>query len=183
MRLLASLAALAAAASLAQAQPVAATSRPFTVQSSPQLGPSPATEAVSRAFTLQFLPARRSPVSAEIMARAFTVEVLGVQLSAPEDPAGRRPPAIWFGGVSPNPFRQVAEVRYSLAQRVTAHLAVFDVAGRVVRRLADGVQEPGDHVLRWDGLGGDGRRLAAGVYLLRLRAGTFDQAHRIVLID
>jgi len=48
-------------------------------------------------------------------------------------------------------------------------LAVVDVSGRVVTTLVDGTQPAGTYQVAWDGTDGS-RRLAAGLYLVRLTA-------------
>jgi flagellar hook assembly protein FlgD len=71
----------------------------------------------------------------------------------------------------PNPFRQATAIRYTLAKREHAKIAVYDVNGRRVRTLVDGVQDPGELTLRWDGRNDEGRDLAPGVYFVRYRVG------------
>jgi len=71
----------------------------------------------------------------------------------------------------PNPFHGTTRIRLSLpeARYVTAN--VFDIAGRRVASLADGVLDPGQRDIVWDGRRDDGSLSGAGVYLLRIRAG------------
>ena len=45
---------------------------------------------------------------------------------------------------------------------------VADVSGRTVRELGAVSLGPGMHALAWDGRAGDGRRVGAGIYLLRV---------------
>jgi hypothetical protein len=73
--------------------------------------------------------------------------------------------------MTPNPSAGPATIRYDLADRGHVSLAVFDVAGRLVTRLEDGVREGGPHAVVWDGRGADGRPVGAGAYFLRLEAG------------
>ena len=62
-------------------------------------------------------------------------------------------------------------------------LAVYAVDGRLVRTLLAGTLGAGEHVARWDGTGDDGRPVASGTYLYRLRTGGgFDQAGRMTLV-
>ncbi|MBD3334778.1 MAG: T9SS type A sorting domain-containing protein [Candidatus Eisenbacteria bacterium] len=73
---------------------------------------------------------------------------------------------------SANPFTGGTAVRYVLPEAAFVTLSVYDVEGRLVRRLHDGRQSAGSHQARWDGRGEDGRAVPAGVYLYRLeRAG------------
>ena len=47
---------------------------------------------------------------------------------------------------------------------------VYDAAGRLVRRLADGGCEAGVHPLGWDLRDAAGGRVSSGTYFLRVRA-------------
>ena len=62
------------------------------------------------------------------------------------------------------------ELRYSLPQAANVQLDVLDPQGRRVRTLLAGPRPEGPASLTWDGRDPQGRRLAAGVYLIRLRA-------------
>ncbi len=71
----------------------------------------------------------------------------------------------------PNPFRSQTRIEFALPERSDVHLAVYDVSGRVVRLLAEGLREPGRHPIAWDARDAAGSRVAAGVYFFRLTAG------------
>ena len=47
-------------------------------------------------------------------------------------------------------------------------LTVYDVSGRHVRTLVDDHRRAGDHTVLWDATDDAGRRVASGVYLIRL---------------
>ncbi len=71
--------------------------------------------------------------------------------------------------LSPNPFRSESRIRFEARRGVPYRLTVHDVAGRRVRTLA---REPGSGAAfrTWDGRDDAGRRVAAGVYFVRLEA-------------
>ncbi len=71
----------------------------------------------------------------------------------------------------PNPFGAETTVHYTLAAKGSVDLAVYDVHGRRVRTLVQGVQAAGRHLVRWDGLNEEGRPLDVGVYFVRYQAG------------
>jgi flagellar hook assembly protein FlgD len=50
-------------------------------------------------------------------------------------------------------------------------IAIYDLAGRLVARLAEGRRSPGIHSFTWDGRTETGRDLAAGTYFARFSAG------------
>jgi len=65
---------------------------------------------------------------------------------------------------SPNPFNPNTTLRFSLASRGPAELSIYDVSGRKVKALVDGVLEAGSHEVVWDGTDDAGRELSSGVY-------------------
>lgn len=72
----------------------------------------------------------------------------------------------------PNPFREQTTLRYTLHQAAPVRLVVYDMLGRAVRVLVDGVQPAGEQIAMWDGHGASGERAAPGVYLCRLETST-----------
>jgi len=82
----------------------------------------------------------------------------------------------------PNPFNPRTVIAFELAERGPATLRVFDVAGRLVRTLVDGVAfEAGRQEVAWDGRDGVGHALASGTYIYRLDAGGEFRTKRMVL--
>jgi flagellar hook assembly protein FlgD len=51
-------------------------------------------------------------------------------------------------------------------------IKVFDLAGRLVRTLANGPQAPGYHFVMWDGRDDQGAGIRKGIYFVRARVGT-----------
>ncbi|MGH2570624.1 MAG: FlgD immunoglobulin-like domain containing protein, partial [bacterium] len=50
-------------------------------------------------------------------------------------------------------------------------IGVYDLAGRLVRRLHDGPVGSGTTPFAWDGRDSEGRRVAAGMYFVRATGG------------
>ena len=71
----------------------------------------------------------------------------------------------------PNPFNSGTVIRYALPIGGDVELTIFNLTGQRVAKLVEGVREAGTYTLHWDGRDDDGRQLASGVYLYRLRAG------------
>lgn len=98
-------------------------------------------------------------------------------LVAVEEGAGA---ALAFASVAPNPFRgEVACAITVPAGGTRVELRVHDLAGRVVKTLASGGITPGRHSWTWDGRDGTGRRVAPGIYLLRLSGAGVTTVRRI----
>jgi hypothetical protein len=84
----------------------------------------------------------------------------------------------------PNPFNPATAIRYDVpAPGGQVTIRIYDVAGRLVRTLVDGVQTPGQKEAIWDGRAEAGGRVASGVYFYRLTAGTFERTRKMVLVQ
>ena len=105
-------------------------------------------------------------------------EVVSPMSDVPDKPAAAR-----LQKIHPNPFNPLTTIRYELAKPSVVHIDVLDVAGALVRRLVTGAPMPAGHfAVDWQGRYDDGRKAAAGVYLVRLRAGEIEQAQAVTLL-
>lgn len=77
----------------------------------------------------------------------------------------------------PNPFNASTTTRFRLARRQYVTMKVYDILGKEVNVLVDGVLESGLHQLTFDG-----SHLSTGVYVLRLFAGTTSQSVLMLLL-
>ena len=84
--------------------------------------------------------------------------------------------------VAPNPFGSRTTIRYTLDKPERVQLLVADPAGRIVRRLADGPQVAGSHVVEWDGRNDQGAQAPAGIYLYVLHAGERHELGKLVRV-
>jgi hypothetical protein len=86
-------------------------------------------------------------------------------------------------GAQPNPFNPATVIEYSLENDATVDLDVFDVRGRLVRRLVGSQdQSPGHHRITWRGETDNGAEAPSGVYVYRLQAGAYTATRRLVLL-
>ncbi len=84
---------------------------------------------------------------------------------------------------APNPFVNSTEISYELPADGLADVRIFDVSGRLVRTLASGErQRAGVRTVEWNGLDDRGRRVASGVYFLRVDFGGKSVEGRVVLL-
>ena len=82
----------------------------------------------------------------------------------------------------PNPFRSITRVAFTVERAGPVAVAVFDVAGRLVRRLEERHEPPGEYDVTWDGLTERDRPAPAGVYFIRVLAAGVVESARVVRI-
>jgi len=83
--------------------------------------------------------------------------------------------------LSANPNARIATIGFGLESAKPVRLAIYDVAGREVRRLVDSDLPAGVHARDWDGRDASGRVVAAGVYFARLAAGDRVLTQKLIL--
>ena len=114
----------------------------------------------------------------------FLLEPPAAATLAPGDEAGDQaaPAAAYLDQNRPNPFNPTTRIAFGLAECCRVQLKVYDVAGRLVRVLADDVLAAGAHERVWDGRDSRGLSVASGVYFYRLSAKDFIQTKKMVLL-
>ncbi len=92
------------------------------------------------------------------------------------------PDAFTLGQNYPNPFNPTTTITFDLPAAAPVRLTVYDVLGRAVTTLKQGMLEAGRYTVRWDGRAADGTPVAGGLYLYRLEAGRFTQTRTMMLV-
>ncbi|MBN1885775.1 MAG: T9SS type A sorting domain-containing protein [Candidatus Krumholzibacteriota bacterium] len=82
----------------------------------------------------------------------------------------------------PNPFNPTTTILFVAPERGRAMLRVYDVNGRLVRTLLDGVVEAGEVRVAWDGTDAGGNALASGVYFCKLLVGDRAASRKMILL-
>lgn len=109
----------------------------------------------------------------------FVQKMFQTYVSPVEQPAA--PAATLLHQNAPNPFNPSTVIRYELPARGAVDLRVFDVAGRLVRTLYQGVEGAGLREKTWLGRNDEGQSVASGVYFYRLQTADEVQTKRMLL--
>jgi hypothetical protein len=86
----------------------------------------------------------------------------------------------------PNPFNPSTTIRYDIPDvsgTIPVKINVYDIRGRLVRKLVDQEKASGSYQAHWDGLNTRGEAASSGVYLYRLKAGEFISTKKMLLIQ
>lgn len=77
----------------------------------------------------------------------------------------------------PNPFRNSTTIVYELPKDVKVTLEVYNVLGQQVTTLVNGKQSAGRHEVNFDASG-----LSSGMYIYRIKAGSFTQTNQMTVV-
>jgi flagellar hook assembly protein FlgD len=92
------------------------------------------------------------------------------------------PARVALGVNRPNPFNPATVIPFELPAEGHVVLEIYDVRGRLVRRLLAERLPAGFHAVTWDGRDQVGHGVASGVYISMLRAGGAEITRKMTLL-
>ncbi|HPN35604.1 MAG TPA: FlgD immunoglobulin-like domain containing protein [bacterium] len=111
----------------------------------------------------------------EVYLNSLTAAATKVVYSSPAPPAD-----FILAQNYPNPFNQSTTLLFTLPEAGEVEGTIYDLAGRMMRRISGGILAAGAHRLQWDGRDEQGRPAASGLYLCRL---CFQQQYRVIKLQ
>ncbi|HMQ70442.1 MAG TPA: T9SS type A sorting domain-containing protein, partial [Ignavibacteria bacterium] len=81
----------------------------------------------------------------------------------------------------PNPFNPVTTINFSIPKQGNVKLEVYDVTGKKVKTLINGLRAAGNYTINFSATEG-GSNLSSGVYFYRIESGDFIEVKRMILI-
>ncbi|HPR89391.1 MAG TPA: T9SS type A sorting domain-containing protein [bacterium] len=82
----------------------------------------------------------------------------------------------------PNPFNSGTVIRFDLPAAGHIQVAIYDLSGRRVTILVNGLLQAGAHSVRWDGTDTQGVKLPSGLFLVKLESDALAQTRKIMLM-
>jgi PKD repeat protein len=82
----------------------------------------------------------------------------------------------------PNPFNPSTTFRYGLPEETSVSLVIYDIRGNTVRTIDSGSQVAGWYEHMWNGMNDEGQPVSTGVYLTRLRAGSYTKTIKMLYL-
>ena len=111
------------------------------------------------------------------MPATITQDIILPSLTTGADNAGNLPVAITLEQNYPNPFNPATTIAYDLRSTSRVSLKVFNLLGQEVATLVNDLQNPGAYRFTFDA-----SKLASGMYIYRLQAGSSTAARKMVII-
>ena len=90
-------------------------------------------------------------------------------------------PRFALNSVRPNPMSNSTSICYTLAEPTPVRLSVYNLLGREVSAVVGAIQPAGQYSASWRGVDARGNRVPAGVYFVRLQAGSNAATRKLVV--
>ncbi len=83
----------------------------------------------------------------------------------------------------PNPFNPETEIKYQLPEASSVNIKVYNIMGQEIKTLFSDHQSAGYYSIKWDGTNNMGMKVASGIYVYRLQAGSFTDIKKMVFLQ
>ncbi len=100
-----------------------------------------------------------------------------VEYNVSTDEDNNLPHTVSLSPVYPNPFNSFASIWYSTSGKNSSTLQVYDITGKLVETLVNGVTKTGEHEVVWNA-----SNYSSGVYFVQLQSGKYVETQKIILI-
>ncbi|MFC1728929.1 T9SS type A sorting domain-containing protein [candidate division KSB1 bacterium] len=82
----------------------------------------------------------------------------------------------------PNPFNAGTIIEYGLPEHAKVTITIYNMLGQVVKKLVDENMDAGAYKATWNGTNAKGTSVGSGVYMYRIKAGTYETAKKLILL-
>jgi len=118
-----------------------------------------------------------------ILGGYYSISEIYTDITEPQNPSESKPLVLKFEPIRPNIIRDVTTLSFSLPRETKVSLMVFDVTGRVVKRILDNeTLGEGYHTIRWDLTSENGEKLNQGIYFVNFVADGHREVHKIMVV-
>ena len=87
-----------------------------------------------------------------------------------------------LGNNYPNPFNLETTFHFQLPKKTHVSINIYNIKGQHVVSLVDEQLEAGNYSRKWDGMSNSALAVANGVYFYRMKAGSFIQTRKMLLM-
>lgn len=81
------------------------------------------------------------------------------------------------------PLSRIALINYSVPYLTHVKIGVYDIVGRLVLEVVDDEVKPGKHSFDWKGCDNASRRVASGVYFVKMMTEDYEETTKIVVLE
>ncbi|MCK4352436.1 choice-of-anchor J domain-containing protein [candidate division WOR-3 bacterium] len=82
----------------------------------------------------------------------------------------------------PNPFSTYTNIKFVIPMRTWTTLSIYDISGRLVRKLIDNKLDARDWTVTWDGRNSKGRKVSSGIYFVKLSTEDYKATRKLILL-
>jgi hypothetical protein len=113
---------------------------------------------------------------------ALLQKALNITFTGVKTVAGPVPGTFALSQNYPNPFNPTTNIGFALPQKERVKVEVYDLTGAVVKTVIDTDMPAGNYEVKWDATDRMGKKVATGMYIYKLTAGSFSSVKKMLLV-
>jgi len=82
----------------------------------------------------------------------------------------------------PNPFNPTTTINFNLVEAANVKIEIYNIHGQIIDTVANGNYGAGSNNVDWDGIDGEGRPVASGLYFYKMKAGRYTSTKKMILM-
>jgi|GEM_PF-3722948 len=106
----------------------------------------------------------------------------GTSPSESDDGSQQMPADYYLWQNYPNPFNAATEIKFGIPADTHVRVRIYDIIGRRIATLIDGIKAAGVHAANWDGRDASGKAVSSGIYFYHIQADGYSQCKKMLLI-
>ncbi len=110
------------------------------------------------------------------------LKVIPIDIPGVEHTPGNVPGRFILRHISHNPSRNRAVLEYQLPVAQKVSMNVYDVTGKLIKKLIDAEEQAGTHQVVWNGSDGQGNHVASGIYFVKFETERYHSTQKLLLI-
>ena len=83
----------------------------------------------------------------------------------------------------PNPFSVETSIQYDLAEESDVKITIYDLRGRAIKTLNEGLKDSGQHIFVWDGKNDEDKKVSSGIYFYQLKSKQYNKTRKMIFIN
>jgi hypothetical protein len=83
---------------------------------------------------------------------------------------------------SPNPFNPETTISFQLSKQAEVSVEIYNTKGQLVRTLLSGNLSKGKQTVAWNGKDNSGLSVGSGIYLYKVKSGTYTSTRKMMLM-
>ncbi|MDP8268080.1 MAG: T9SS type A sorting domain-containing protein [Candidatus Tenebribacter davisii] len=87
-----------------------------------------------------------------------------------------------LGSNYPNPFNPVTNIFYTIKEISNVTIQVYNLKGQLIKMLVNENKETGEYSVIWDGTDISNKPVSSGVYLYKMRSGSYSSSRKMILM-
>jgi hypothetical protein len=82
----------------------------------------------------------------------------------------------------PNPFNPITNIEIDLSIADNINIAIYDLGGRKIRTLVNGLYQPGNYNFLWNSIDDFGQKVPSGIYIYQLKTSNDISTKKMILL-